>query len=71
MALKKSLVVADVLPSGEIRGKFQVHMSLTEESSSIGEVQRLLKQQLGFEVTLLDAKHFSVMGGETTNGKLL
>ena len=46
-------------------------MSLTEETSSVGEVQRLLKQQLGFEVILLDAKHLPVMGGETTNGKLL
>ena len=71
MAWKKSLVVVDVLPSGEIREKFQVHMSLTEETSSVGEVQRLLKQQLGFEVILLDAKHLPVMGGETTNGMLL
>ena len=71
VAWKKSLVVVDVLPSGEIREKFQVHMSLTEETSSVGEVQRLLKQQLGFEVILLDAKHLPVMGGETTNGKLL
>ena len=30
-------------------------MSLTEETSSVDEVQRLLKQQLGFEVILLDA----------------
>ena len=44
-----------MLPSGEIREKFQVYMSLTEETSSVDEVQRLLKQQLGFEVILLDA----------------
>ena len=43
-------------------------MSLAEETSSVGEVLRLLKQQLGFEVILLDAKHLPVMGGETTNG---
>ena len=30
-------------------------MSLTEETSSVDEGQRLLKQQLGFEVILLDA----------------
>ena len=36
------------------REEFQVNMSLTEETSSIHEVQRLLKQQLGFEVILLD-----------------
>ena len=30
-------------------------MSLTEETSSVDDVQRLLKQQLSFEVILLDA----------------
>ena len=55
MAWRKSLVVVDMLLSGEIREKFQVYMSLTEETSSVDEVQRLLKQQLGFEVILLDA----------------
>lgn len=59
------------LPSREIREKFQVHMPLTEETSSVGEVQRLLKQQSGFEVIFLDAKHLPLMGGETTNGKFL
>ena len=54
MAWRKSLVVVDMLPSGEIREKFQVYMSLAEETS-VDEVQRLLKQQLGFEVILLDA----------------
>ena len=47
--------MVDMLPSGEIREKFQVYMSLTEETSSVDEVQRLLKQQLGFEVILLDS----------------
>ena len=37
-----------------VREEFQVNMSLTEETSSVHEVQRLLKQQLGFEVILLD-----------------
>ena len=32
-----------------------MNMSLTEETSSVDEGQRLLKQQLGFEVILLDA----------------
>ena len=46
-------------------------MSLTEESSSVDKVQGLLKQQLGFEIILLNAKHLPVMGGETTKGKSL
>ena len=52
------------------RNQVQVHMSLTQETSML-EVQRLLKQQLGFEVILLDAKHLPVMGGRDHKGKLL
>ena len=55
MAWRKLLVVVGMLLSGEIREKFQVYMSMTEETSSVDEVQSLLKQQLGFEVILLDA----------------
>ena len=62
MAWRKSLVVVDMLPSGEIREKFQVYMSLAEETS-VDEVQRLLKQQLGFEVILLDANTSSTDRG--------
>ena len=38
-------------------------LSLTEETSSVDEVQRLLKQQLGFEVILLDANTSSTDRG--------
>ena len=48
-----------MLPSGEIKEEFQMNMSLTEETSLINEVQSLLKQQLGFEVILLDANTYS------------
>ena len=55
MAWKKSLVVVDMLPaSGEIREKFRVNMSLTKETLSVDEVQRVLKQKLNFELILLD-----------------
>ena len=54
-AWKKSLFMMDMLRSGEIKEEFQMIMSLTEETSSVNEVQSLLKQQLGFEVILLDA----------------
>lgn len=67
---KKSLVVVDVVPSGAVNEKFQVHLSLTEETASVDEVQKMLEQQLGFDVMLLDAKHLPVMSGETTKGKL-
>ena len=55
MAWKKSLVVVDMSPSGEIRETFHVRMSQTEETPSVEEVPRLLKEQLGFEVIFLDA----------------
>ena len=66
---KKSVVVGDALSSGAINEKFQVHLSLTEETASVDEVQNMLKEQLGFDVILLDAKHLPVMPGETTKGK--
>ena len=66
---KNSVVVGDVLSSGAINEKFQVHLSLTEETASVDEVQNMLKEQLGFDVILLDAKHLSVMTGESTKGK--
>jgi len=61
---KKSVVVGDVLSSGTINDKFQVHLSLTEETASVDEVQNMLNEQLGF-----DAKHLPVMSGEITKGK--
>ena len=61
--------MVDVLSSGAINEKFQVHLSLTEETASVDEVQKMLKEQLGFDVILLDAKHLPVMSGETTKAK--
>ena len=68
-AWKKSLLLVDGLPSGAVNENFQVHLSLTEETASVDEVQKLLEQQLGFDVFLLDTKHLPVMTGETTKGK--
>ena len=65
---KKSAVVVDVPPSGAITNKFQVHLSLTEETATVDEVQKMLEQQIGFEVILLDAKHLPVMSRESTKG---
>ena len=66
---KTLVVVGDVLSPGTINEKFQVHLSLTEETASVDEVQNMLKEQLGFDVILLDAKQMPVMSGETTKGK--
>ena len=62
--------MVDVLPFGEIRENFQVRISLTKETFSVDEVQRLLKQQLGFEEILLDTKYLPVMEGETVPQKV-
>ena len=58
---KKSVVVVDVLSSGAINKKFQVHLSLAEETVTVDEVQKMLKEQLGFDVILFNAKHLPVM----------
>ncbi|KAL9979140.1 hypothetical protein ACROYT_G016755 [Oculina patagonica] len=46
---KKSLVVIEIVPSCAIREKFQVHLSLTEDTASVDKVQKMLEQQLGFK----------------------
>ena len=61
--------MVDVLSSGAVNEKFQVHLSLTEETASVDEVQKMLKEQLGFNVILLDARHLPVMSGDTTKVK--
>ena len=71
MAWRKSFVVVEILPSGEIREKFQVNMSLTKETSSVDEGQRLLKQQLCFEVILLDANASSTDEVSSVSDKVL
>ena len=44
----KSVVVVDVLSSGTINEKFQVHLSLTEEATLMDGVQKMLKRTTGF-----------------------
>ena len=69
---KKTLVVVEIVPSGAMSEQFQVHLSLTEDTASVDEVQNteMLEQQLGFKVILLDSKHLPFMSGETSKGKL-
>ena len=62
-------MAVEVALSGEVYEKFQVHLNLTEETATVDEVQKLLEQQLGLAVILLDAKHLPVMSGENTKGK--
>ena len=62
-------ILVDVLSSAAINKKFQVHLRLTEETSSVDELQMMLKERLGLDIILLDAKHLPVMSRETTKGK--
>ena len=66
---RKSLVFVDIAPSGTVNQKFQVHLNLTEQTATVDDVEKMLEQQLGFEVILLDSKYLPVMSAETTKGK--
>ena len=49
--------------------KFQVHLNLKEETASVPIIEEMLKEQLGFDIRVLDSKHLPIMAGETTTGK--
>ena len=66
---KKSFVVVEVTSSGHVFDKFQVHLNLKEETASVPVIEEMLKEQLGFDIRVLDSKHLPIMEGETTTGK--
>ena len=66
---KKSFVVVEVTSSGHVFDKFQVHLNLKEETASVSVIEEMLKEQLGFDIRVLDSKHLPIMEGETTTGK--
>lgn len=66
---KKSFVVVEITSSGHVFDKFQVHLNLKEETASVPVIEEMLKEQLGFDIRVLDSKHLPIMEGETTTGK--
>ena len=66
---KKSFVVVEITSSGQVFDKYQVHLNLKEETASVPVVEEMLKEQLGFDIRVLDSKHLPIMAGETTTGK--
>ena len=66
---KKSFVVVEITSSGHVFDKFQVHLNLKEETASEPVIEEMLKEQLGFDIRVLDSKHLPIMEGETTTGK--
>jgi hypothetical protein len=61
-------MVAGVCSTGAITEKFQVHLTLHEETASVEQIADMLKGQLDYEVTLLDAKYLPIQAGDTTKG---
>ena len=49
--------------------KFRVHFNLKEETTSVPVIEEMLKEQLGFDIRVLDSKHMPIMAGETTTCK--
>ena len=66
---KKSFVVVEITSSGHVFDKFQVHLNLKEETASVPVIEEMLKEQLGFDIRVLDSKHLPIMEGKTTTGK--
>ena len=66
---KKLFVVVEITSSGHVFDKFQVHLNLKEETASVPVIEEMLKEQLGFDIRILDSKHLPIMEGETTTGK--
>ena len=66
---KKSFVVVEITSSGQVFDKYQVHLNLKEETASVPVIEEMLKEQLGFDIRVLDSKHLPIMAGETTTGK--
>jgi len=67
---KKSFVVVEITSSEHVFDKYQVHLNLKEETGSVPVIGEMLKEQLGFDIHILDSKHLPIMAGETTTGKL-
>ena len=68
--MEEIFIVVEIASSGHMYEKYQVHLTLKEERASVEIIKEILRQQLGFEVCLLDSKHLPIMAGETTTGKL-
>ena len=66
---KKSFVVIGITSSGHVFDKYQVYLQLKEETASVQAISDMLKQQLGFDVCLIDSKRLPIMAGEATTGK--
>jgi len=61
-------MVVEINSSGTVTEKFQVHLTLTEGKASVDEIRAMLKDQLDFEVTLLDSKYLPIINNATTKG---
>jgi len=65
---KKAFIFIEVDEKGDFKEKYQLHL-LKDETASVPEIKTMLKDQLGFDVTLLDSKHLPILSSELTKGK--
>ena len=66
---KKSVLLMDVAEMGRPSQSFQVHLTLTEETSTVPIVLELLEKQLGFKVVIYDSKWLPIQDNVGTRGK--
>ena len=67
-AWKKGFIVVSIDAYGNITENYQIHLMLNEESSTVELISEQLKQQLGFEIGMLDSKLLPVVSCEMTKG---
>lgn len=67
---KKSFTVVDVKSNGSVTEKYQIHLSLQEDTADVEQIKQMLQDQLGQEVTIVDSKFLPIIVGTTTQGLL-
>jgi len=65
---KKSVILVEIDGNGTITEKFQIHLVLDENSSTVQTVSDKLQDQIGHEVTVLDSKFLPIVSCEMTKG---
>lgn len=67
--MEESFTAVDGSISGMVLEKFQLHLTLQEQTANVDDVKELLKGHVGFEVLLIDCKHLPVLPGKTSSGE--
>lgn len=65
---KKSMILVEISENGTTTEKFQIHVKLDEDSSTVDAVTDQLQDQLGYEVSIMDSKFLPIVSCEMTKG---